>query len=177
MALDEATDIRFWAKLVLASVEKDEQTRLDDAAENVQEVCKQARALFPVGQLDDVADVLRDIRGKSQGLGTGTNAYCIFEGRNGYVQFMADVDGREFLCEVQSHHYYAPVQMHLTDEVVGLLAGCGFQWPKGEQNFSRWLTVDGDDGIFNLAEFILGILNKVFGHCQNDALTMKSYLP
>jgi hypothetical protein len=117
--------------------------------------------LFSSAAIDRIASELRYIRGKSLGLNRGS--FCIVEGTHGFVQFMADSEGNEFLCEIQSHQFVREIESRLTDSAVSLITGCGFQWPNSRQNFLRWFSVrSNDDELHGLAAFALGILHRVF---------------
>jgi hypothetical protein len=95
-------------------------------------------ASFPAAAIDQIAGELRYISGKS--LGPERGSFCIIEGTHGFIQFMADSEGDEFLCEIQSHRFVPEVERRLTDSVVSLIIGCGFQWPSEKQNFLRCST-------------------------------------
>ena len=114
----------------------------------------------PSAAIERIAGELQYIRGTSRGLNHGS--FCILEGTHGFIQFMADSEGNEFLCEIQSHRFVPEVESRLTDAAVSLITGCGFQWPDGKHNFLRWFTVSTDDELHALAGFALGILHLVF---------------
>jgi hypothetical protein len=136
LPLTEIEAIRWWAEILLAGERKDGRVNNDEADVVIRSLCSQARDNFTIEERASLAAALRDIRGKTHGLGPDTSAYCIFETDNGHIQFMADVDSREYLCEIQSHPYCAAVEPKLTDDVVTLITGSGFRWPRGRQNFS-----------------------------------------
>ena len=115
---------------------------------------------FHSAAIERIAGELQYIKGTSHGLDHGS--YCIVEGTHGFVQFMADSEGNEFLCEIQSHKFVPEIESRLTDAAVSLITGCGFQWPDGKHNFLRWFTVSTDDELHALAGFALGILHLVF---------------
>jgi hypothetical protein len=116
--------------------------------------------LFDSAAIGRIAGELKYIKGTSHGLDHGS--YCIVEGTHGFIQFMADSEGDEFLCEIQSHKFAPEVGGRLTDSAVSLVTGCGFQWPHGKHNFLRWFSVSTDDELHTLAGFALGILSLVF---------------
>jgi hypothetical protein len=116
--------------------------------------------LFSSAAIEGIAGELRYIRGTSLGLNRGS--FSIVEGTHGFVQFMADSEGNEFLCEIQSHQFVPEIEGRLTDSAVSLITGCGFQWPNGKHNFLRWFSVLTDDELCGLAAFTLGILHRVF---------------
>ena len=116
--------------------------------------------LFPSAAIDRIAGELQYIKGTSHGLNHGS--FCIIEGTHGFIQFMADSEGNEFLCEILSNRFVREVESRLTDSTVSLITGCGFQWPDGKHNFLRWFTVSTDDALHALAGFALGILHLVF---------------
>jgi hypothetical protein len=173
----EVEPIRRFAEALLAGEHTHGEASNDEANATIRALCSRARRAFTVEERDRVAAALRDIRGKTQRLGSDTSAYCIFGADQGFVQFMADVDCHEYLCEIQSHHYSASVGRKLTDEIVNLIAGSGFHWPCRRQNFSRWFRVRTDADIDTLTEFSLGILNEVFGHESGGALALTVHLP
>jgi hypothetical protein len=116
--------------------------------------------LFDSTAIERIAGELRYIKGTSRGLAHGS--YCIVEGTHGFIQFMADSEGSELLCEIQSHKFVPEIDSSLTDAAVSLITGCGFQWPDGKQNFLRWFAVQTDDQVLGLAAFALGILHHLF---------------
>jgi hypothetical protein len=116
-----------------------------------------ARGMFDSGMTQQVTNLLRSIRGRSLALDNGS--YCIAETESGYVQFMADMVGDEYLCEIQSHHFVPEMEMRLTDLVVSLVTGCGFQWPERKQNFLHWFRTPTDGDVEKLAEFARQLLS------------------
>jgi hypothetical protein len=166
-----------WAELLLAGERNDDASSKGQTDAPISTLCASARHKFTVEERDRLATALRDIRGKTQGLGPGTNAYCIFQGDRGYIQFMADVGGEEFLCEIQSHHYYTPVELMLTDKLVSLIMGSGFHWPRDLQNFSRWFRVSTEADVDTPAESSLWILHGVFGHDPGKTLKLTVHVP
>jgi hypothetical protein len=124
---------------------------------------------FPASAIERIAGELQYIKGTSHGL--HHRSYCIVEGTHGFIQFMADPEGSEFLCEIQSHRFAPEIESRLTDSAVSLITGCGFQWPDGQHNFLRWFTVNTDDELHALAGFALGILHLVFE--QNPEADLK----
>jgi hypothetical protein len=177
LPLAEVTPIRCWAELLLAGEPDDGAVPSDRTDVTILSLCSRARHKFSVGDRDPLAAALREIRGKTQGLGPGTSAFCIFECKQGHIQFMADVDSHEYLCEVQSHHYVASMELRLTNKIVSLLADSGFRWPRGRENFSRWFTVSTEADVERLAEYSLGILNEIFGHKPGSDLDVTVHLP
>ncbi len=178
LPLAELEEIRWWAELLLAGVKDESRASDDGTAPVIDNLCARARHKFTVEERDRLGAALRKIRGQSKGLGSGSNAYCIFVSNEGrHIQFMADASGHEFLCEIQSHHYCTPVELNLTDTAVSLIRDSGFQWPRGINNFSRWFRVSAEADADALAEFSLGILNEIFGHIPNNELTLKVHLP
>jgi hypothetical protein len=178
LPFDVAERIRSWADLLLAGLPEQGTPPDDSTAPVIQALCDRARQRFGVAACDRAAAALRTIRGRTKGLGWGASAYCIFSGHRGrYVQVMADSSGREFLCEIQSHHFYAPVERHLTDAGVTLISESGFVWPVGQQNFSRWFSVDTEADVNAQAQFCLGILGEVFGHPADGAVSVAVHVP
>jgi hypothetical protein len=177
LPLDVRERIRSQANLLLAGLRQNGTPPDDSTAPVVQALCDRARERFGVEACDRVAAALHSIRGKTKG-GRGRSAYCIFSGHQGrYVQFLADTSGAEFLCEIQSHHFYTPVERHLTDVAVTLISESGFAWPVGQQNFSRWFSVDADADVDALARFCLGVLGEVFGHPADRAVSVAVHVP
>ena len=100
LPLTEIEAIRWWAEILLAGERKDGRVNNDEADVVIRSLCSQARDNFTIEERASLAAALRDIRGKTHGLGPDTSAYCIFETDNGHIQFMADVDSQEYLCEI-----------------------------------------------------------------------------
>jgi hypothetical protein len=139
----------------------------------VESVRSRGVELFHSETIERIAAELQDIRGTSRGLDHGS--YCIVEGTHGFIQFMADSEGNEFLSEIQSHRFVREVESRLTDSAVSLITGCGFQWPKGKHNFLRWFTVSTDDELHALARFAMGILHFVFEQNQEADLRINTH--
>ena len=140
----------------------------------IERVRTHAVKLFPSSAVERIAGELRYINGTSLALDNGS--FCIIEGANGYVQFMADSEGKEYLCEIQSHRFVPEIETRLTDSVVSLISDCGFQWPDDKQNFFRWFSGETDDDLRGLAEFALGILNGVFEQSPDDDFSIDTRL-
>ncbi len=143
----------------------------------IQALCDRVRQKSGVAECDRLAAALCTIRGRTRALGRGTGAYCIFSSELGHVQFMADTTGAEFLCEIQSHHFYVPVERRLTDAAVILISDSGFVWPVGKQNFARWFSVDTEADVDALAQFSLGVLNEIFGHAAGSPVSVTVHVP
>lgn len=89
---------------------------------------------------------------------------------------MADREGEEYLCEIQSHHFVPEMEARLIDPVVSLISECGFRWPEGEQNFARCFPTPTDADVEKLAEFTLGILSWVSDYAPGRRLKLALHL-
>jgi len=147
-----------------------------DASENIIEsLSDYGQTTFGAANVNRLAGELQTIRGKS--LASTNGSYCIIEVQTGYVQFMADIGGREeILCEIQSHHFAPEMEPLLTDSLVSLILGCGFDWPDGEQNFARWFFVRSDDDVRRLAALALGLLEQCFCSGSSTDFTVKTHI-
>jgi hypothetical protein len=177
LAFDVHERIRWWANLLVAGLHEESAPPADSTVPAVRALCDRARAKFGIEACESLAAALREIRGKTKAFGWGMSAYCVFSGEEGYVQLMADTRGAEFLCEIQSHHFHAPVERRLTNAAVTLISECGFAWPVGEQNFSRWFSVDTEADVDSLAQFCLGVLGEVFGHPADRGVSVTVEVP
>ncbi len=124
--------------------------------------------------MERIAGELQYIRGTSLGLDQGS--YCIVEGTDGFIQFMADREGVEFLCEIRSHKFVPEMESLLTDSAVSLITGCGFRWPNGKHNFLRWFTIHTHDELRALAAFALGVLHSVYEQSRELEFRIKTHL-
>jgi hypothetical protein len=177
---DEQVNQRETARIMRAAQDIIDRTAgaCDGAASDpreavVQDVCADARRMFSPRTVARVARQLRLIRGKSL---PGSGSFCVIEGEHGYVQFMADEEGKQYWCEIQSHQFATEMEARLTDSVVSLIRGCGFRWPELDQNFGRYFSVATDDEVAKLASFALGMLNRIFDHAPGMRLKLETKL-
>jgi hypothetical protein len=176
--LAELEKIQACAALLLSDQPGNTSAQDDPSTVAIKALCARTRErYYSTGEPGRLAAALEEIRGKTGGLGPETNAWCVFAADLGYLQFMADISGDEYLCEIQSHRYYEPVELRLTDAAVTLITECGFIWPAGEQNFSRWLRLSTEVDVPALADLSLGILSEVFGHLPGQALEVTVVVP
>lgn len=138
----------------------------------IDSVREHAEAVFTSKVIQRIARQLVLIRGKSL---PDSGSFCVIEGKNGYVQFMADVgDGKRYWCEIQSHQFVPETEKWLTDSAVSLIVACGFRWPDEEQNFGRYFWVKTDDEVVKLAQFALGILSRIFDQTPRMRLKLET---
>lgn len=163
---------------IIARVAETAGAAVNDATEEVVDhICARGQMPGFATELQRVQEALRDIRGRTSEPAADGSAYAIFETDRGYVQFMSNADGTEFLSEILSHKYDTATEVLLTGEVVDLITGSGFQWPRARQNFVRWFVVNGNSDMTRLAQFALGILHAVFGFYPGELLTVQTHIP
>ena len=163
---------------IIARVPQIAGAAVNDATEEVVDhICARGRMPDFAIELQRVEQALRDIRGRTLEPAADCPAYAIFETDHGYVQFMSNVEGTEFLSEILSHKYEPAMEERLTGEVVDLIAGSGFQWPRGRRNFVRWFVLKEDSDMTTLAQFALGILHAVSGFRPGELLTVQTHIP
>jgi hypothetical protein len=170
----EAAKILDAAQEIIDRTVKDRGITRDPCAATIDSVREQARKLFPAKTIERVARELRLIRGKSL---PGSGSFCVIEGRHGYIQLMAGIEKTRYWCELQSHQFVPETEARLTDPIVSLIRACGFRWPEDEQNFGRHFWVGDNSDVSYLAEFALGILNRVFDQMPRMRLKLETNLP
>lgn len=178
-AIDEELDrhVRQELALLARHLAAEDSSTTDKCTQNTLDGLRDfARANFPAAETDRLAGDLLKIRGRTRAWTDG--AYTIFsiEGA-GFVQFMSDTDGDEYLCEIASHKFVPERAKYLTASAIDIIEGSGFLWPNGRENFLRWFPVTRPDDCRRLAELSLGLLAKVFGHAAGNALAIKTVLP
>jgi hypothetical protein len=131
-----------------------------------------ARETFQPTEIEQLAASLRNIRGRSHSETDGAYVIFIAEG-GGFVQFMSNVAGDEYLCEILSHKYQPAFGDTLDATAVETIEGAGFRWPLGKENFIRWFRVTGAEDCLGLAELALAILAKVCCHRLGQPIEQK----
>ena len=107
----------------------------------------------------------------------GDGAFCIIAYGPFYVQCLASVDAPEYLVEIVSHRSIPMVEACIDERAVAMLRSAGFRWPRGENNFSRYVPVRDAEDCADLADVALGTLHFLFGYRSGDAVSMKVHIP
>jgi hypothetical protein len=175
LASEDSAPIVAAAGRILAGVADGPPPVGDSTIGVVDRLARLAAERFLADVCDSLAHALSDIHGRS--LGPGSNAYCIFESDRGYVQFLDQDGGREFLCEIRSHRYSPDLDQTLDAEAVELIDAAGFSWPRGVRNFRKRFSLADESECRRLALMALGFLCKLFGARSGDRVSVKSYSP
>jgi hypothetical protein len=134
------------------------------------------RSHFTSDERAEVAQALWRIQRRS--LTANKNAFCVFESGDGYVQFLACLDGLVYQGEISSHRCMPSVADRLTEETVSFLEASGFAWPAGrDANFARDFVVRDASDCAHLADFALGALHSMFGHESGQPLSVNVHVP
>ena len=135
-----------------------------------------ADAVYDRFTLDSVIRALKQIRGKS--LSPTMGAYVIFDFRKyGYVQFLSDPEGNEFLGEIASHKYQARVNKFLTHSAVDFIEKAGFVWPRGLENFHRHFNSRSKEDIKIMAAVTLSALAAIFHYRPGQDIDINIHIP
>lgn len=110
--------------------------------------------------------------------GARNPAFAVFEGQDGaYVQVMPCQDRPAFLCEVSSHKFQPALIGRLTVRAVACLDRLGFLWPQGMGNFVRSFAAENRADCMALAELILAVMGRIFGHPTGCGLRIDTRIP
>ncbi len=161
---------------IAASIPNDGDDMSEAEDRFITELAAFGREKFSSDEIADLADHLRDIRGRT--LDDTNGAYAIFAAPSqGYVQFMSNPDGTEYLCEVASHKYWQRGEHFQTAQAVDLIDKAGFLWPYGKANFRRWFPVESRADCDGLAAMALAILYVMFRLRPGQGLDVDVNLP
>ncbi len=142
---------------------------------DLDELAAHGRGAFSLDQRAQAVDALRAIRGRSVGPSDG--AFCIIGYGPFYVQSLANVEAPEYLVEIVSHRSIPMVEACIDERAVAMLSSAGFRWPRGEDNFSRYVPVRDADDCADLADAALGTLHFLFGYRSGDAVSIEVHIP
>jgi type III secretion system-like peptide-binding chaperone len=104
-------------------------------------------------------------------------AFCIFDGGNGYVQFLAPFDAERLYCEAASAKFEPQLEALLASGGDAALRKMGFAPPDKSPNYSQRIKIDGVEDLAYAARLAFRVFKQVYHVEDINTVSFKVNIP